>query len=343
MSERNKHGLSRDIPAETKRVVRRNSKFGCVMCRRGIYVYEHIEPTFDRATSHDPERICCLCAGCHDAVTRGQISKALVAREYQRVRAASADEVGPPVGPLDFHTGDAVLEIGELRYAPAVRNVFVYHGVELIGLSPSSIPGEPGHINAVFTDEAGEITASLNENGWEGSTGVWDVEVVANTLTMRRRTGEISLRLVLKPPGIVVVDRLDMRFGDAHFLVGSGTYAVGRYVSETDVAWVHVALTIHASSPGGCAIEFMEPETLRHRFENMKGTGQWMSDAQGIRAIHSNAGAMVIPLGIAIGGLTGTFTVHSMATGVQPLTDVRRIIVEAPNRIGAFIATGSTS
>ena len=60
---KNDHGLSRHIPEDVKREVRQRSRFGCVIpgCRRAFYEYEHIEPEFKDAKSHDPAAICLVC------------------------------------------------------------------------------------------------------------------------------------------------------------------------------------------------------------------------------------------------------------------------------------------
>ena len=56
---KNRFGLSRYIPEDIKRLVRQNSKFGCVVpgCRISFYEYEHILPEFKDARAHDPEKI----------------------------------------------------------------------------------------------------------------------------------------------------------------------------------------------------------------------------------------------------------------------------------------------
>src|SRR5689334_6226345 len=126
MAKPNKHGLSRDIPKRIKREVRRRSRFGCVLCRSGIYDYEHIDPEFADARKHDPDKICCLCPSCHALVTRGQRSKAMVAQAYDEIQKAAPDKVASPTGPLDFHTGTAELTIGGLQYSPAVTTVLRY-------------------------------------------------------------------------------------------------------------------------------------------------------------------------------------------------------------------------
>ena len=50
--QKNRHGLSRHIPASVTREVRQRSKFGCVMCRIGFYEYEHINPGALRRHAH---------------------------------------------------------------------------------------------------------------------------------------------------------------------------------------------------------------------------------------------------------------------------------------------------
>ncbi len=200
MADTNTHGLSRHIPTEIKRQVRRRSRFGCVVCRRGFYQYEHIDPLFEDAREHDPARICCLCGGCHDDVTRGRISKALVAVRYTEVQQSSPESVQPPIGPLDFHDGRAELAIGRLLYSPAVESVLQYHGRNIIRVQPSKRLDEPGKITASFTDHRGEEILRLEENEWVGSLNAWDIDVVGPKLTVRHAGGSVALQLRLDPP-----------------------------------------------------------------------------------------------------------------------------------------------
>lgn len=57
---KNKFGLSRYIPSDVKLQVRKNSGFGCVICGMGIIHYEHVDPEFHVAQTHDPDKwLCC--------------------------------------------------------------------------------------------------------------------------------------------------------------------------------------------------------------------------------------------------------------------------------------------
>lgn len=227
----NRHGLSRHIPAIVARQIRQRSKFGCVLCRAGFYEYEHINPTFEDARTHDPASICCLCSSCHGAVTRGQRSKASVKAAYEAIQAKSIEEAGKPIGPLDFYGGNAELLIGGLRYSPIVKTVLRYYGVDAIKIVPGDC-ATPGTISATFTDEAGTPVLELIENAWQGSTANWDIQVIGPRITVRSQAGAIPLKLRLDPPGIIVIERLDMRIGDCHLLVSESAYAAGRYLNE---------------------------------------------------------------------------------------------------------------
>jgi len=250
----NKHGLSRHIPADVRREVRQRSKFGCVVCRRGFYQYEHIDPPFEDATEHSPEGICCLCGSCHDSVTRGHLSKEAVKTAYRRIQDLPLEKVGPPIGPLDFHDGNAELLVGGLLYSPAVRTVLRYHGSDIICVHPSERGSEPGRISAVFTDDDGTEILHLEENEWIGSLKSWDIEIVGQRITARRKKGIVTLQLRLDPPGRIVVECLDMRICNSHVLATEQTYAVGRYITDGSVHWVHAHISIRRSSPFGVAI-----------------------------------------------------------------------------------------
>src|ERR1700756_833363 len=75
----NKDGLSRDIPADIRRVVRQRDGFGCVVCGLGIYEYDHFNPEFSEAKSHRPDGIILLCASCHAKKTKKVLSLETIA------------------------------------------------------------------------------------------------------------------------------------------------------------------------------------------------------------------------------------------------------------------------
>lgn len=342
--KRNKHGLGRHIPADVKREVRQRCKFGCVMCRCGFFHYEHIDPEFEDAETHDPDRICCLCGACHDRVSKGLLSKSAVESAYAKIQGADIDQVGHPIGPLDFHDGTAELVIGGLEYSPAIRTVLRYYGKNLITVKPGSSPGEPGSISAVFTDNDGAIVLELRENEWVGSLEAWDIEVVGQVLTVRQRKGHIALQIRLDPPGRVVVERLDMRIGKHHLLADENTYAVGwEYEDKPGVfMWMHAAVFVDRSLPFGCVIDISTREDMSKRaglVGHGRGGSGWISTDRRF-FIHSTVGCMVPELGIAIGAWTEAMGLYEMTIGPKPLSGMRGVLIRKPERLAEYIVYG---
>ena len=74
-SYRNTYGLSRYIPAAVKKEIRRRCGFGCVICGNAIITYEHIDPPFAIARTHDPKRMTLLCGTHQTESTKGLLSK----------------------------------------------------------------------------------------------------------------------------------------------------------------------------------------------------------------------------------------------------------------------------
>lgn len=339
LMSKNKHGLSRHIPTAIKMEVRQRSKFGCVLCRAGFYEYEHIDPPFENATQHDPASICCLCSYCHSMVTRGQRSKASVASAYEDIQAKTLEEAGRPFGPLDFDGVNAELRIGGLRYSPLVQTVLRYHGVDIIKVMPGNA-SVPGAISALFTNQFGEPVLELNENVWEGSTENWDIEIVSNRITVRSRVGIVSLRLRLEPPGIIVIEHLDMRFRDSHLLVSENAYAAGRYLSDGTIAWAFAQIRISRTASTAAAIEFTSQAELLARHKATSSQGQQMATADGKIELSSGAGCMWIPAGISIASLCGGFNLYGYSLGIRPIDGVRRMVSLGPDALMRYIGTG---
>ena len=74
MTTTNKHGLTRTIPSDIKLKVRKECGFGCVICGFWICEYDHFDPEFKDATSHDPKGIALLCGSHHGAKTKGLLT-----------------------------------------------------------------------------------------------------------------------------------------------------------------------------------------------------------------------------------------------------------------------------
>lgn len=162
MTQINKRGLSRRIPEAIARKVRQNSKFGCVHCRSALYQYEHIGPTFEEAFEHDPEKICLLCGGCHDRVTRGHLSKATVAADYARVRSEPVD---PPFSEFDLQDHLLTIELGSNRFVGA-HVIFEIDGATLLEFARPEEGSKFPELTGTFSDDQGRELFAIDHNLW---------------------------------------------------------------------------------------------------------------------------------------------------------------------------------
>lgn len=274
---------------------------------------------------------------CHSEVTRGQRSKASVRTAYDRIQTDT--NVAPPTGPIDLFDGRAELVIGGLHYSPLVRSVVRYDGVDVIRVDPGA-GRQPGSISATFTDDLGMPLLYLEENAWIGSLDNWDLVVTGPRLTIRRQEREIALQLRLDPPGRVVIERLDMRIGDAHIVASESAYAAGRYLGDGRIAWLHAKVRVTRASENGAAIEFMTAETLRNRISRVQPDAPQLKSADGNYLMASGLGAAWVPAGIAIASGCA-FELGELASGPRTLDEVRRRVWANSPTLARYVATGT--
>lgn len=206
MQDRNQYGLPRNIDAATKREVRQRCGFGCVNCGCAVYQYEHLDPTFANAKSHDPARIVLLCGGCHDRVTRGLLSKETVAL---RALKPKCKEKGFSFGPLDVGTGPLTITVGTAKFQN-VRYAIQLNGENILHFAEPQEAGAPISLNAFLADQDGHEVLRIVDNEWRTSSRNWDVEVIGNRISIRRDRGDISLVMRADSPSNLVIERMNM-------------------------------------------------------------------------------------------------------------------------------------
>lgn len=200
------HGLTRRIPDEVKRVVRQRDGFGCVICGKAIYDYDHIDPEFRDACEHSAAGIVLLCSEHHSLKSRGLLSKESV---LAAAKAPRAKQSGFSFGPFDMGAQPPTISLGTLR----VRNVRIL--IEILGERILSIkqpiePGLPFLIDACLRDRDGNVIFEIADNEWRTPSENWDVEIEGARITIRRTSGDILLRILSSPPHELIIERLDM-------------------------------------------------------------------------------------------------------------------------------------
>lgn len=203
----NKYGLTRgSLSAETKRKIRQSSGFGCVLCGLGIYQYEHVDPEFNEATEHDPEKMTLLCPGCHHKVTSKMVSKATVKVGMLRPKCK---EVGYSREHFDIGSDEPYLKISGMYFKSTSIPILV-KDTPLLQVTPGDAPGEPFRISGFFTDSIGKISLRIENNEWMARATNWDVEVIGPTIKIREGHGKVHLVLTADPPYGLIVTKISM-------------------------------------------------------------------------------------------------------------------------------------
>ena len=206
MSNTNQYGLTRDIPLPVKREVRQRCGFGCVICGTAIVQYEHIEPTFAHARSHQADGITLLCPTHHAEVTNGLRSK-------ESVIQASADPRCLQTGFSSFffepnHRFPNIF-LGTSTFGGSSEPI-VIHGFPIFTIEEPVQQGSPYRISAEFRNFLGQLSAVIKQNEWLAHSGEWDVELTGARLTIRESKGNISLQLLFRPGEGITIERLKM-------------------------------------------------------------------------------------------------------------------------------------
>lgn len=222
MSETNRHGLSRYIPAEVRLAVRQACGFGCVVCGMSIVEYEHIDPEFPDAKSHEASGIALLCSTCHGNVTRKFWSKAKIAEARCKPQCK---EIGFSWGALDIGAHHPVIRFAGVTFRRCAIPVEV-RGTPLFQIEQPEAPGTPFRLSATFASAEGEPLFEIRQNEWTARAGVWDTEFVGGRITIRDKKDSQRLILRTEPPHGIAVEQLDMQVRGHRFIGDTDTLRV---------------------------------------------------------------------------------------------------------------------
>jgi len=212
------------------RDVRQRCGFGCVNCGCAIIQYHHFDPEYAEATEHRAESITLLCGTCHDHVNRGLLG-------IDEVRLLNGDPKCKRqgfTGDLLFASRDKIhFQIGSATFRR--HAVLLYEEEVLIGFAPAIDERGPLRLFAKFTDEEGKLLFVIHDNYWSVGVDQFDVQTEGRGLTIRKKLGDIVLRMLLNPGGEIVLDRLRMTYAGFHIAIEDGRFNLtngrgGRFV-----------------------------------------------------------------------------------------------------------------
>jgi hypothetical protein len=205
---KNQHGLSRPIPEAVKRAVRQRCGFGCVVCGSVITEYEHFDPPFADAVSHDARGITLLCPSCHTKKDKGLLS-------VQSIEAHNSNPIAKRVGFsrefLMLTDGTPVIHLVTNTFSE-VENIVEIDGRSLFSIRKSDELSAPVEISAEFCDEKNTKIAEIVKNEWRSFNDNWDVKFVGNRLRVWSGPDKIELDVEFNLPGEISIHRFAMNW-----------------------------------------------------------------------------------------------------------------------------------
>lgn len=209
------------IPDDIKRIVRQRCGFGCVICGCPIYEYDHMVE-WSKTHHHMADELTLLCSKHHAEKTKKLLPDA-------KVRAANGNPynlVGGVSAPQSLYYSGSYfkLKLG--------NSVSTYSGLEDgQTFSPFAIDGHPvvsftnhaGNIflNVEIRNEKNETVFRVDNSELTYSVGLWDIEWVGQTLTIRERSRGILLEMEFAPPNSVSINRGSLHFNGVEVKIGS--------------------------------------------------------------------------------------------------------------------------
>lgn len=201
-SRKNKHGLTRYVPTKVATVVRRRCGFGCVICGRAIYTYEHFAPVFAQAKSHDPKGITLLCGDHQNQSTKGLLSKETIALADMN---PCAKQRGYADHLFDLGGKRPSLVVGSSNFL--TTSTLLINGRDYFRLDAPEYHSRLWRLTATFTDDLGKASCEIVNNELRIGADNFDFEQVGQRFLVHDYAGKEVLDMVLQPPTALVLHR----------------------------------------------------------------------------------------------------------------------------------------
>jgi len=173
-------------PENVKRLLRQEAGFGCARCGHPYLEYHHIIP-YEEDYHFRSEDMVCLCRNCHSAL--GKKGRDL---QYKIKENPYNIKKGIMNGALDYDKRDLVFKVGGIQFINT-PTILQFRDIPII-----SCVLKEGQVKVSLNllDQNGVIIFSVKENDIIFRTDdIWDFKYAHNLVVVRRRLGEIALRM----------------------------------------------------------------------------------------------------------------------------------------------------
>ena len=200
------------FPEAVKRTVRRQCKFGCVLCGCPLYHYDHIVE-YSEVEAHEASNIALLCGTHHDQKTRNQIPASAVRRAKNRVVAAGRRLRDGSIG-LYFENNIRIILGSNTIVAhlsserPFLPVVYVDDTIVLGLRFEDDMP----LIYAKIYDRNNLLVLDIEDSEMRVGEHLWDVTYVGTLLTLKSAEGQVLLQIRFNPAS----GEIDVRRGEIY-------------------------------------------------------------------------------------------------------------------------------
>ena len=195
------------IPSAIKRNVRQRCGFGCVICGFPLCDYEHMEE-WSKVKRHKVEELTLLCTQHHREKT-SKLLPAYIVKEANKSPFNLRNGISTPYN-LFYEGNNAEVNIGGVGFICKDDG----NGAQMIPLITNNIPNisiilSDGHylLDINLFDKDNNPVLIISENALKYSVGVWDIEFVGRTLTMREGAYKIFIEIEFETPNKVNIKR----------------------------------------------------------------------------------------------------------------------------------------
>lgn len=189
-----------------------------------IIQYEHIDPAFKDALTHDPSKITLLCGGCHDKVTRKVWSKEKVAKAndnpLSRLRGYASEQI-------DIGASHPVISIGNNRilnsfFLVSMSESLDHNPIPLLTINPPDSLDDIYTIDLFITNNQGNEVLRIVRNEVKLHNHQWDARIEGGVMTIMSAETDSKLVIRLNPPNEIIFEHLDMLFGQGRVVAIEG-------------------------------------------------------------------------------------------------------------------------
>lgn len=209
------------LTAELKREVRKRCGFGCVICGRPIYDYDHILG-WASVKRHLASEITLLCDNHHREKTAGFINN----RQVIEADKNPFNICNGVTAPYTLHYGGGVfsLKVGGFDF----DGTSSCEAIRIDGETLLKVRLEDDHFLLSLTvyDSNDHLVLLIDDNELILNAHLWDIEVVGSRVIVREGQGIILFDVLFRPPSSVVIMRGRFLYNQIELLVAPGWCAV---------------------------------------------------------------------------------------------------------------------